>query len=36
MMEQLGHEEVVDRHGKTVKQESFNSTRNAPVPSMTG
>ncbi|GBG03669.1 DNA-directed RNA polymerase subunit beta' [Azospira sp. I13] len=25
MMEQLGHEEVVDRHGKTVKQESFNS-----------
>ncbi|MGB4468426.1 MAG: DNA-directed RNA polymerase subunit beta' [Azovibrio sp.] len=25
MMEQLGHEEVVDRHGKTVKQDSFNS-----------
>jgi DNA-directed RNA polymerase subunit beta' len=25
MMEQLGHEEVVDRHGQTVKQESFNS-----------
>ncbi|WP_303784263.1 DNA-directed RNA polymerase subunit beta' [Azovibrio restrictus] len=25
MMEQLGHEEVVDRHGNTVKQESFNS-----------
>ncbi|HJW01823.1 MAG TPA: DNA-directed RNA polymerase subunit beta' [Azospira sp.] len=25
MMEQLGHEETVDRHGKTVKQESFNS-----------
>ena len=25
MMEQLGQEEVVDRHGKTVKQESFNS-----------
>ncbi|WP_263768202.1 DNA-directed RNA polymerase subunit beta' [Propionivibrio soli] len=25
MMEQLGHEEVVDRHGKAVKQESFNS-----------
>ncbi len=25
MMEQLGHEEVVDRHGKTVKQEAFNS-----------
>ena len=25
MMEQLGHEEVIDRHGKTVKQESFNS-----------
>jgi len=25
MMEQLGHEEVVDRHGKSVKQESFNS-----------
>ncbi|MGE5490155.1 MAG: DNA-directed RNA polymerase subunit beta', partial [Actinomycetota bacterium] len=25
MMEELGHEEVVDRHGKTVKQESFNS-----------
>ena len=25
MMEQLGHEEVIDRHGKNVKQESFNS-----------
>ncbi|MBW7903503.1 MAG: DNA-directed RNA polymerase subunit beta' [Rhodocyclaceae bacterium] len=25
MMEQLGHEEVVDRHGKKVKQDSFNS-----------
>ena len=25
MMEQLGHEEVVDRQGKKVKQESFNS-----------
>lgn len=25
MMEQLGQEEVVDRHGKKVKQESFNS-----------
>lgn len=25
MMDQLGHEEVVDRHGKTVKQDSFNS-----------
>ena len=25
MMEQLGHEEVIDRDGKTVKQESFNS-----------
>jgi len=25
MMEQLGHEEVIDRHGKKVKQESFNS-----------
>ncbi|MCX8146668.1 MAG: DNA-directed RNA polymerase subunit beta', partial [Azovibrio sp.] len=25
MMEQLGHEEVVDRHGNAVKQESFNS-----------
>ena len=25
MMEQVGHEEVVDRHGNTVKQESFNS-----------
>ncbi|MES2771523.1 MAG: DNA-directed RNA polymerase subunit beta', partial [Pseudomonadota bacterium] len=25
MMDQLGHEEVVDRYGKTVKQESFNS-----------
>ncbi|QWT47350.1 DNA-directed RNA polymerase subunit beta' [Azospira inquinata] len=25
MMEQLGQEETVDRHGKTVKQESFNS-----------
>lgn len=25
MMEQLGQEEVVDRHGNTVKQESFNS-----------
>jgi len=25
MMEELGHEEVVDRHGKTVKQDSFNS-----------
>ncbi len=24
-MDQLGHEEVVDRYGKTVKQESFNS-----------
>ena len=26
MMEQLQHEDVVDREGKTVKQESFNST----------
>lgn len=25
MMEQLGQEDVVDRHGKSVKQESFNS-----------
>ncbi|MBK8523421.1 MAG: DNA-directed RNA polymerase subunit beta' [Betaproteobacteria bacterium] len=25
MMEQLGHEEVIDRHGKKVKQDSFNS-----------
>ena len=25
MMEQLGQEEVVNRHGKTVKQEAFNS-----------
>jgi DNA-directed RNA polymerase subunit beta' len=25
MMEQLGSEEVVNRHGKTVKQEAFNS-----------
>jgi len=25
MMEQLGHEETVDRHGKKVKQDSFNS-----------
>ena len=25
MMEQLGHETTVDRHGKQVKQESFNS-----------
>jgi DNA-directed RNA polymerase subunit beta' len=25
MMDQLGHEEVIDRHGKKVKQESFNS-----------
>jgi len=25
MMEQLGSEETVDRHGKTVRQESFNS-----------
>jgi DNA-directed RNA polymerase subunit beta' len=25
MMKQLGEEEVVDRHGKTVKQEAFNS-----------
>jgi DNA-directed RNA polymerase subunit beta' len=25
MMEQLGQEETVDRHGQTVKQESFNS-----------
>ena len=25
MMEQLGHEEVIDRNGKNVKQESFNS-----------
>src|SRR4026207_1580557 len=25
MMEQLGQESVVDRHGKTVKQEAFNS-----------
>ncbi len=25
MMEQLQHEDVVDREGKTVKQESFNS-----------
>ena len=25
MMEQLGHEETTDRHGKKVKQESFNS-----------
>ena len=25
MMEQLGHEETTDRHGKRVKQESFNS-----------
>ena len=25
MMDQLGHEEVKDRHGKMVKQESFNS-----------
>jgi len=25
MMDELGHEEVVDRHGKKVKQDSFNS-----------
>ncbi|HMV00897.1 MAG TPA: DNA-directed RNA polymerase subunit beta', partial [Rhodocyclaceae bacterium] len=25
MMEQLGHEETIDRHGKRVKQDSFNS-----------
>ncbi len=25
MMEELGHEEVVDRHGKKAKQDSFNS-----------
>jgi len=25
MMEELGHEEVIDRHGKKVKQDSFNS-----------
>ena len=25
MMDELGHEEVVDRHGKRVKQDSFNS-----------
>ena len=25
MMEELGHEDAVDRHGKKVKQESFNS-----------
>ena len=25
MMDQLGHEEVIDRHGKNVKQDSFNS-----------
>ncbi|MFC5303080.1 DNA-directed RNA polymerase subunit beta' [Azospira restricta] len=25
MMEQLGHEEVIDRHGKKVKQDSFSS-----------
>ncbi|MCL2831176.1 MAG: DNA-directed RNA polymerase subunit beta' [Betaproteobacteria bacterium] len=25
MMDQLGHEEVIDRHGKKAKQESFNS-----------
>ncbi|MEY4592870.1 MAG: hypothetical protein RIR18_1765 [Pseudomonadota bacterium] len=25
MMDQLGHEEVEDRHGKVVKQDSFNS-----------
>jgi DNA-directed RNA polymerase subunit beta' len=25
MMEQLGNEQVVDRHGKTVRQDSFNS-----------
>ena len=25
MMEQLGQEEVVNRHGKNVKQEAFNS-----------
>ncbi|HEY5763728.1 MAG TPA: DNA-directed RNA polymerase subunit beta' [Rhodocyclaceae bacterium] len=25
MMEQLGHEDTIDRHGKKVKQESFNS-----------
>ena len=25
MMDQLGHEEVIDRHGKKVKQDSFNS-----------
>jgi DNA-directed RNA polymerase subunit beta' len=25
MMDELGHEEVIDRHGKKVKQDSFNS-----------
>src|SRR5574343_411565 len=25
MMDELGHEEVIDRHGKRVKQDSFNS-----------
>ena len=25
MMEELGHEDTIDRHGKKVKQESFNS-----------
>ncbi len=25
MMEELGHEDAIDRHGKKVKQESFNS-----------
>jgi len=25
MMEELGHEETIDRHGKRVKQDSFNS-----------
>jgi len=25
MMEELGHEETIDRHGKKVKQDSFNS-----------